>query len=515
LKKRRNPDKDLTDGNPENQGEDGDSCDEVCDDLDEFDDFESDDSSSVLIDEDSYQEKQVKYSHNNSWTWTTKFEELGDEEFKLILPFLELKDLKNLKLANKRFEYRVTQFDARVQKWHIRVFLFSKYDKTLNKSKKKKLFQFVTLKFKIEEDIEAKEKKKILLDYKDKIVDLDLVMDGCDRFLSDFPLPKLTKLTADIGQYGASGEIEDESEAESSECDEEVSEDDEQSKSVKKVSSDAKSKKIETTESGDVGGLKAIIFKKCAPFLSEILNSRNIGKTVTSVTIIPESNPDFKIDITFTEVEQLFMKNYGNCRWMILPELQSLVVLGECNLVMDRIPMLPNLKVLMVDDLTVNLANKCLDSLEFLIIVCDDPFDKDVLVLKDLMFPKLKHLVFGGNCLPMEKFILNHKNTLETVAMINMLTDDHDSFESFDSGLSRSQKDLELHNEDFIKTLVKDFPSLRRLVLPANRERVRDKCGRVKIMYEEKEVLTSLKFICRSHYKLLDDQFCDIIYETP
>jgi len=484
------------------------------DDTDDSDD-------SVLIDEVACQYKQVRYIDEKMIAWTVKLDKLGDEEFRLILPFLDLKALTKLKLASKRCELRVTKYDARVQKWHIRVISVKDTNYLLQNSQRKTIFQFVTLKFILDSCIHTKPKKQMLEVYNNKIVDLDIVIDGCDRYLSDYPIPNLTKLTVHCDQYGGNceEEIEEEdleSDGEDSDGEEKISDEEEQGKSNKSNNDDTKSKDIDGAKSSKadaVGNLKEMIIKNCAPFLSEILNNRKVGETVTSLTIIPEEQTDFKIDVAFFKVEQLFMKNYSNFRWMILPRLHSLIVLGDCNIDINKIPMLPNLKVLMVDGFSVNLVNKCLSTLELLIFMSEQTFDEDMLVLDQLTFPKLKHLVFGGTCLPSVKFIMSHKNTLETVGMVSMPTvEEWDSFESFDSG---HQEGSESQNRVLIKTLVKDFPCLKRLVLPADTDRVRDRAGRVKILYEAKEAVRALKSICRSQYKLLDDRFCDTIYEIP
>jgi len=241
-----------------------------------------------------------------------------------------------------------------------------------------------------------------------------------------------------------------------------------------------------------------------------ILQNKSISKTVKSLSVTnSEEFEEYEVENIFPELQNLCLKyGYMDYTWMISQNLCSLIILGQRTIDVGSLPILPNLKVLMVDYSSRKFIYKCAESLEFLGLF-DDGWE---IVEDDFLLSKLKHLVFGDNCYPLPTFVTRHKATLETLTIKDMFPDEEIDYEEIDD--EEIVGDLGNHhqsNDNLLDEWINDLPSLQTMILPYEYKR-KDKSGRVKVIYNVKNAIKILRHICSADYNIVDDEFIKSIF---
>jgi len=234
---------------------------------------------------------------------------------------------------------------------------------------------------------------------------------------------------------------------------------------------------------------------------SLILQNQSIARTVKSIAVTnSEEVEEYDVENVFTEIQSLCLKDCEmNPTWMISQKINSLIILEHRNIDIGSLPVLPNLKILMVDHTSIKLIYKCAESLEYLNMIGEsleclgDMYDD---IDDDFTLPKLKHLVFGEGCYPSHSFVTRHKATLETLAIQDMYPFENEMY---------SSRQIKI-NENFIKQWMTDCPLLQTFILPYSYWR-KDKSRRVKVIYKKKDAVKTLKHICQNDYNVMDDEF--------
>jgi len=246
-----------------------------------------------------------------------------------------------------------------------------------------------------------------------------------------------------------------------------------------------------------------------------ILQNKSISKTVKSLSVTnSEELEEYEVENIFPELQNLCLKDSKiDCNRMISQNLYSLIILEQRNIDIGPLPILPNLKVLMVDHTTVKLIYKCVKSLEYLIFEAefyDDLVDMYDNIQENLIFPKLKHLAFGQHCYPMTCFVTQHKATLETLIIRDLYPG-----EEYDGGdynvFMGIKRDHDEKTKSMIKKWMNECQLLKILILP-RRYAIQDETGRVKVYHDKEKAVKILKHICKADYNVIDDGFIEYVF---
>jgi len=371
--------------------------------------------------------------------WTIKLEDIAEDEMKLILPLLTIKDLKNLKLASKRCALLVTQWDKRMNHWNIQVIreycpmpILDVYA-NLSLATQHPYFKDVSIILYMDHCYKCEYEglsDAILRVCSDNLVILTIELERNKyHFLNDICLPKLKALHLE-------------------------------------------------------------------GFASGILNNKNIADTVPIVTVRWfDGNED--IQRPFSRLEYLECNSADeHFTKMISPHLSTLIIVDSIDIDFDNVSMLLNLKTLIVDATTLNLVNKCSDNIEDLTISCYEDYQsqrKQKLLPNDLICPRLKKLTFGQNCHPSWNFIMNQISTLEILVVPGMLNrNDSYPYDTEEFNFKMHSK-INAYDLDKLRTIIRNSPNLHSLVLPSNlKKKVKDSTGRVKIYFNIQDAARAL-----------------------
>merc|ERR1712200_215165 len=66
-------------------------------------------------------------------------------------------------------------------------------------------------------------------------------------------------------------------------------------------------------------------------------------------------------------------------------------------------------------------------------------------------------------------------------------------------------------NDNLLDEWINDLPSLKTMILPYEYKR-KDKSGRVKVIYNVKNAIKTLRHICSADYNIVDDEFIKSIF---
>jgi len=156
------------------------------------------DAHNISTIEDLTEDSSKNVARLSRWT----LENLPDEEFKLILPFLSIEDLKNLRLVSKRCAYKVTKYDERMNTWYINLVhqcpVQSYY--TLNNSIMEDYFDFIHMKVFIDCPSRSEDSDicQIILQLcKEQLIVLCIQVDQYEDYLKDICMPNLGSLLAE------------------------------------------------------------------------------------------------------------------------------------------------------------------------------------------------------------------------------------------------------------------------------------------------------------------------------
>jgi len=225
--------------------------------------------------------------------------------------------------------------------------------------------------------------------------------------------------------------------------------------------------------------------------VSSILNNESIARSVKYVTVKFPDHHD-SVDIQYPKLEHVVLNDcVSDFSEMISPQVKCLFMPGTVD---DYYApwRLANVKILMVDGLSADLLYKCSDSVE-LLILNDDEFIIEDEIPQNLKWPKLKHLIFGWNCDPLWDVIRQHKSSLETIMM----------------PVKYNKKELFK-----IKKVIKQFPCLKRVVLPPELEgKVTDDSGKVEIIYKKDEAVKMMKVVGDAVCNDVDEEFFHHVYD--
>jgi len=203
-----------------------------------------------------------------------------------------------------------------------------------------------------------------------------------------------------------------------------------------------------------------------------IFKNKQMAKSVASLTL----NPCYYTKIRFVFSELQYLNCIGTAHdisKLISPQLRTLSILSSRFLDYGKIPRIPTLKKLIVDGHSVCLLDKCSENVEDLTFENDRFHFRELVLPNNLICSNLKHLLFGQNCPPDWKFIMNHKSTLETLKV---------------TGNSIRNRELDLIAYDLVclKILIKESSSLHTLVLPSNwKDQVREDTGKIEILFQD------------------------------
>jgi hypothetical protein len=231
-------------------------------------------------------------------------------------------------------------------------------------------------------------------------------------------------------------------------------------------------------------------------FVSGILNNKNIAETVTFISVRWTECTE-NIQSPFSKLQHLVCNSADeHFTKMISPQLSTLIIVDSIDIEFDNVPMLPNLKTLIVDATTLNLVNKCSDNIEDLTISCYEDFQsqrKQKLLPNDLICPRLKKLTFGQNCHPSWNFIMNQISTLEILVVPGMLNrNDSYPYDTEEFNFKMHSK-INAYDLDKLRTIIRNSPNLHSLVLPSNlKKKVKDSIGRVKIYFNIQDAARAL-----------------------
>jgi len=389
-----------------------------------------------------------KKSKSRQTYWTVKLEDVPEDEMKLILPLLSNQDLKNLKLTSKRCALMVTQNDRRMNHWYILVIrqdcpmpIFDVYA-NLSLATCSQYFKHVNIILDIDSPYKYEEPE---------------LSNGILKLCTD----NVVNLTIEL-------EEEDEDYFLNHVC---------------------------------LPKLKTLHITGLA---TGILNNKSIADTVTNVTI-RWSHGENDIQFSYSKLQHLVANGVNeHFTKVISPQLSTLIMVNAKSVEYGKVPMLPNLKTLVVDATSVNLLYKCSDNVEDLTFTTCYP-EKQLRVPGNLICPKLKQLVFGQNCPPIWKFIKDQTSTVETLVVPGMLNrNDHYPCDTEEFNFKKHSR-INDYDLDKLNAMIRNSPSLHTLVLPSNlKKKVRDASGKVKIFFSIRDAAKVLSLNNRYVFENID-----------
>jgi len=377
-----------------------------------------------------------------------KLDRISEDELRIILSFLGKKELKCLRLVNKRLAKSVTKYDKRVQTWSIQLYedeFFYQYFDVLSKSKTNTYFNYIKMKLNLGYEVGPEVKELMLEGCRDQIQTLEIDVNDGDVFLRNLVLPNLKELHITI----IDEELEDISASFIN-----------NHPALQSLNFDGFVEEIEIRDS--FAHLKTLEFDGCTPeFVTRMLNNDTITAAATSLTVWNcNGSEGEEVDERCVPNLQNLVLNECDVRFtkLISSNLYSLVMLScQYEIDLDSLPDLSHLRVVMVDESSVQLLHK-VRYVDTMMLSC---YGSNTTIPTDSLFPRLKHLIFGSQFVPDIDFMLKHKSRLETIGMAGI------------------ENTFDLSNFN-----IKDFPALKRLLLPLEREgQVVDDSGRVDVVY--------------------------------